>query len=300
MSNNQDLTPELIPDVGQSVVFDATVPSTALGDASGVVSFLLSLVADPSITTNMDVQIDVFRTRGLDLTGATGMNASTGHGRPGQTAKAWFMVENLGNAPESTTSITWTAPSWGGSPSIHDTTGKLFSIVLDPGESKEPFAHLHRVRWLWLLHANHLTLCMGSGEDALCEPCRSPSQRRICSDPIPSSVPPRHRVDLVHRRNGPDLGRPMEHEYHGHAPARVVVVGHGTLRSTGPILWHKVRQGTPSAETSSWVPQNPVPKRHAFADVDSNDADASLNISLHVLQVFRANLNDRPHTFCTG
>ena len=117
----------MTPDVGQSVVFDATVPSTALGDASGVVSFLLSLVADPSITTNMDVQIDVFRTRGLDLTGATGMNASTGHGRPGQTAKAWFMVENLGNAPESTTSITWTAPSWGGSPSIHDNTAKSCS-----------------------------------------------------------------------------------------------------------------------------------------------------------------------------
>ena len=124
------------------------------------------------VNTTLDVQIDVFRTRGLDLTGATGMNASTGHGRPSQTAKAWFMVENLGNAPESTTSITWTAPSWGGSPSIHDATGtQLFSVSLNPGESTVLFAHLDvpASTSYGASTQSTLTMCMGSGEEALCE-----------------------------------------------------------------------------------------------------------------------------------
>ena len=297
VSNNQDLTPELIPDVGQSVVFDATVPSTALGDASGVVSFLLSLVADPSITTNMDVQIDVFRTRGLDLTGATGMNASTGHGRPGQTAKAWFMVENLGNAPESTTSITWTAPSWGGSPSIHDNTGQeLFSIVLDPGESKELFAHLPTPGSVSYGSSTQttLTLCMGSGEDALCEsmPFTFAAQKFVAT---PS-----------HHRSLPDTVLTWSIE--GTAPTSGtaqwsmstmdMLQPEWSWSATGDLTingTNLVAQGTPgdpiSGDLILELPQNPVPKRHAFADVDSNDADASLNISLHVLQVFRANLN---------
>ena len=136
-AGNQALTLELVPETPQSVVFDAHVPSTALGDESGVVSMVLALADDTSVNSTIDVQIDVFRTRGLDLSGSTGMNLSNGQGRPGQIAKAWFMVENLGNAPETTTSITWTAPSWGGSPSIHDANGQeLFSISLAPGKPK--------------------------------------------------------------------------------------------------------------------------------------------------------------------
>ncbi|RJU95791.1 MAG: hypothetical protein DWC03_00735, partial [Candidatus Poseidoniales archaeon] len=171
-AGNQDLTLELIPDTPQTVIFDAHVPSTALGDESGMVSMLLALDDDDTINSTIDVQIDVFRTRGLDLSGSTGMNISTAHGRPGHTAKAWFMVENLGNAAESTTSITWTAPSWGGSPSIHDTNGQeLFSISLAPGESKVLFAHLATPASVSYGSSTQttLTLCMGSGEDALCE-----------------------------------------------------------------------------------------------------------------------------------
>ena len=82
------------------------------------------------------------------------------------------MVENLGNAPESTTSITWTAPSWGGSPSIHDAAGQqLFSIALNPGETKVLFAHLDTPSSTSFGSSTQstLTMCMGSGEDALCE-----------------------------------------------------------------------------------------------------------------------------------
>ncbi|MGB0313789.1 MAG: CARDB domain-containing protein, partial [Poseidonia sp.] len=172
VANNAALARELIPNVADTLTFDASVPSTALGDESGHVTLTLTLVSDPTVNTTIELQLDVFRTRGLDLTGASGMNTSTGHGRPGQTAKAWFMVENLGNAPESTTSITWTAPSWGGSPSIHDASGQqLFSIALNPGETKVLLAHLDTPSSTSYGSSTQstLTMCMGSGEDALCE-----------------------------------------------------------------------------------------------------------------------------------
>ena len=294
---NQDLTPELTPDVGQSVMFDATVPSTALGDASGTVSFLLSLVSDPSVNTTMDVQLDVFRTRGLDLTGATGMNASAGQGRPGQTAKAWFMVENLGNAAESTTSITWTAPSWGGSPSIHDNSGQeLFSITLAPGESKELFAHLPTPASVSYGSSTQttLTLCMGSGEDALCEsmPFTFTAQKFVATP--------------THHRSLPDTL--LTWSFEGIAPssgtAQWSMSGMDMLQpdwvwsATGDFSINGTNleaHGTPgnliTGDLMLQLPQNPVPKRHAFSDVDANDADATINISLQVLQVFRANLN---------
>lgn len=296
-ATNEALTRELVPEVPQSLTFDASIPASALGDESGMVSFTLALVADPSVNTTLGLQIDVFRTRGLDLTGASGMNSSTGHGRPGHTAKAWFMVENLGNAQESTTSITWTAPSWGGSPSIHDASGQqLFSIALNPGESKVLFAHLETPSST--SYGSHtqstLTLCMGSGADALCE-----------SMPFTFTA---HKVvaEPMHHRTLPD--------------ATLTWMFQGTVPSSGTATWsmsamgmlepdwswstsgdlsingtNLVAQGTPgsalSGELSLQLPSDAVPKRHTFESQDSADADADFNISLHVLQIFRASVN---------
>ncbi|MCH1537406.1 MAG: hypothetical protein L7S48_03250, partial [Candidatus Poseidonia sp.] len=171
-SSGSALSVELTPQVSQTVEFDTSIPQDALGDESGVVTFLLSLNDDVSVNTTLQVPIEVFRTRGLDMVGATGLNSSMGQGRPGTVAKSWFMVENLGNAVETTTSITWTAPSWGGSPSLHDANGnELFSVNLQPGEEKELFAHLNTPVSTTIGSSTEttLTMCMGSGEEALCE-----------------------------------------------------------------------------------------------------------------------------------
>ena len=296
-ATNQLLERELVPDVPQTLTFDASIPASALGDESGVVSFTMALVADPSVNTTLDLQIDVFRTRGLDLTGASGMNASAGHGRPGQTAKAWFMVENLGNAPESTTSITWTAPSWGGSPSIHDAGGQqLFSIALDPGESKILFAHLDTPGSISYGTSTQstLTMCMGSGEDALCE-----------SMPFTFTA---HKVvaQPMHHRTLPDAT--LTWSIQGTVPASGTATwsmssmgmlepdwvwsASGDLSINGTDL---VAQGTPGGVLSGdlvlQLPPDAVPKRHTFASQDSADADADFNISLHVLQIFRASVD---------
>ena len=297
LSSNEALTRELVPNVPQTITFDASVPSTALGDESGMVSFLLSLDSDPTVNTTLDVQLDVFRTRGLDLSGSSGVNSSYGQGRPGQTAKAWFMVENLGNAPESTTSITWTAPSWGGSPSIHDASGQeLFSIALDPGESKALFAHLPTPSSTSYGSTTQstLTLCMGSGEEALCEsmPFTFTAQKFV--------------AEPAHHRTLPDAT--LTWNIVGTAPVSGTAAwsmssmgmfntnwqwsANGDFSVNGTTL---EAQGAPGdTMTGSLVlelPADAVPKRYVFANTDAIDNDASLNMSLHVLQVHRANVS---------
>lgn len=296
-ATNQALTFELIPETPQSVVFDAHVPSTALGDESGMVSMVLALVDDETVNSSIDVQIDVFRTRGLDLSGSTGMNMSTGQGRPGQTAKAWFMVENLGNAAESTTSITWTAPSWGGSPSIHDASGQeLFSISLAPGEAKVLFAHLATPGTVSFGSSTQstLTMCMGSGDEALCEsmPFMFNAQKFV-ADPTHHRSLPDSTLTWSITGTAPTSGNAQwSMSEMGMLETNWIWTATGDLSINGT---HLEAQGTPgdllSGDLTVQLPPNAVPKRHGFTDTDSVDADASLNISLHVLQVYRANVN---------
>ena len=82
------------------------------------------------------------RTRGLSLVGPTGLASSQGYGIPGYTAEAYVLIENLGNAVETTTSIDWTNPSWGGTPVLFDGSSNVYSITLQPGEKRELQIHL--------------------------------------------------------------------------------------------------------------------------------------------------------------
>ena len=293
----QSLGLELIPQTTQTITFEATVPATALGDESGVVSLVLALDSDPTINTSLNLPIEVFRTRGLDLTGPTGLNASAGQGRPGHTATAWFMVENLGNAQETTTSITWTAPSWGGSPSIHDADGnQLFSITLQPGEMKELFAHLPTPgsASYGSTTSTTLTMCMGSEGDTLCEsmPFTFTSQKFVLMP--------------THHRSLPDANLSWNLT--------------GTVPSSGMVQWNMAEMGMMEQDwvwsaTGDWVingsymeaegimgdtitgdirvhlPPDAVPKRHMFTGIDTEDTDAIFNATLHVLQIYRANLS---------
>ncbi|MEC7179285.1 MAG: hypothetical protein VXW28_08315, partial [Candidatus Thermoplasmatota archaeon] len=72
----------------------------------------------------------------------------------------------------STTSIDWTAPSWGGTPTLHDDTGtEIFSLNLAPGEMKELFVNLNTPSNIQLgsVTTTTMTMCIGSGQDTLCE-----------------------------------------------------------------------------------------------------------------------------------
>ncbi len=295
-ATSESLTLELVPDVQQSIAFDAGVPATAAGDESAVVSFTVSLQSDPSINASMDLQLDVFRTRGLDLSGASGLNLSTGHGRLGHVAKAWFMVENLGNAPETTTSITWTAPSWGGSPSIHNSAGEqLFSVSLDSGESKILFAHLETPATVSIGSSTQttLTLCMGSGENALCEsmPFTFIAKKFVATPTHHRTLPDRTLVWALEGTAPSSGSAEWSMSTMGMFQPNWAWSASGDFSISGQNI---VGQGSPGATISGEVvlqlPSNAVPKRHLFADSDAIDTDASFNISLHVLQVYRSNL----------
>ena len=103
-------------DTPVSLIFEAGVPNDALGGESGIVTLTLTLDDDPSISTTVALPVEVFRTRGLAMEGPSGLSISEGGGRLNYDAKAWVRIENLGNAPESTSSIDFSASSWETSP----------------------------------------------------------------------------------------------------------------------------------------------------------------------------------------
>ena len=107
-NSNQDLNPTLIPGIAQEFDFTASIPESALGDDNSYVIITLTLDSDQSIQFSSILPIEVLRTRGLSIVGPSGLDYTQGYGRPGDVATAW-MMENLGNAYESTTSIDWTA-----------------------------------------------------------------------------------------------------------------------------------------------------------------------------------------------
>ena len=109
------------------------MPADALGDDNSYVGLTLTLDSNNNVTSTATLPIEVLRTRGLSIVGPTGLGMTEGYGIPGKTATAWIVVENLGNANEATTSIDWTAPSWGGTPTLNEENAfPAHVITFDP------------------------------------------------------------------------------------------------------------------------------------------------------------------------
>ena len=161
---------ELAPSTPVPLTFVATLPQDALGDEDGYIDITATLDIDSSVNTTLSVPIEALRTRGLSLVGPEGLSSSHGYGIPGNTAEAYVMIENLGNAQETTTSIDWTNPSWGGTPVLNNGAENVYSITLQPGEKRELTIHLDVPSSTSLGTSTLTTLstCIGSGEDTLC------------------------------------------------------------------------------------------------------------------------------------
>ena len=80
------------------------------------------------------------------------------------------LIENLGNAVETTTSIDWTNPSWGGTPVLNDGSNNVYSITLQPGEKRELkiLLDVPSSTTYGGTTTTTLTTCIGSGDDTLC------------------------------------------------------------------------------------------------------------------------------------
>lgn len=287
----------LVPRTPQVANFEVNIPSDALGDEAGIVTLLLSLNDDPSVNTSLQVPIEVFRTRGLDVVGPEGINASHGQGRPGTDAQAWFMVENLGNAEEQTTSISWTAPAWGGTPSIKNAAGETqFSITLAPGARMELAAVLP-VPTSAAVGSNSIstmTMCMGSGEDALCE------ELTVTFQSVAVSGTPTHHRTLPGTNVTYTIGAtlPLSGSLSINlAEAGMVqpdwawtVTGDWTIVGS-ELQANGVANETAIGELTLRLNDDAVPLRHAFVANDDASTQHQLNLTLHVLQVYRANMS---------
>ena len=287
----------LAPSIPQSIDFVANVPASALGGDAGVAVLHLALASDYSINTTLNVPLEVFRTRGLDIVGPEGINISSGQGRPGGPASAWFMVENLGNAEEQTTSISWTAPSWGGSPTIQDSDGQtLFSVTLAPGEQRELSAVLDVPvgTALGASSDSTMTMCMGSGEDALCE------ELTVVFRAVALAASPTHVRTLPDRTVSYELTTKLPSN--GGVSINLAEAGmlqpnwvwsttgdwtiNGTLlQASGPA--ETVVTGTLVGS----VHENAAPQRHTFTAADPDSSGQVLNLTMQVLQIHRANLS---------
>ena len=291
---NQNLNPTLVPGIGNDVDFVASIPQSALGDDNSYVIMTLTLDLDQNITFDTILPLEVLRTRGLTIVGPSGLDSTSGYGRPGDVATAWMMIENLGNAYESTTSIDWTAPSWGGTPTLHDQTGtEIFSLNLAPGEQKELFVHLNTPQNIPLssVTTSTMTMCIGSGAETLCED--------LFVNLTASAV----TIQPTHQRTLPNQTLSWQVD--------------GTIPNDGKISWNTA---SASMIHTNWIwstdgdltingsnievngvadepfsgniylelPVNAVPQRHYFQTDSLNDPNHDLDFTMQVLQVFRS------------
>ena len=291
--NNQNINPTLIPGNPIDVDFSVGIPSDALGDANSYVDFTLTLDLDTNISSTIRLPIEVLRTRGLSVVGPDGLSVSEGVGKPGNTATAWLMVENLGNAFESTTSIDWSAPSWGGNPTLHNPEGgEVFSLNLAPNEKRELFVYLDTPSEILpgSTTSTTMTMCIGSGDDLMCE------------DLIVNFTASGVTVENIHTRTLPNQS--LVWELNADLPssgelkwnlvsAQMIQSGwiwsvDGDLAINGSVLEIiGIADESVSGNIYLELPVNAVPKRHVFSTSADGITNYDIDFSLHVLQVYR-------------
>ncbi|MBT5593918.1 MAG: hypothetical protein HOJ60_00065 [Euryarchaeota archaeon] len=295
LQNGVNVQPNLVPNSPEIIGFDVTIPSDALGDDNSFIDFTLTLNEDTSIQTTIQLPLEVLRTRGLSVTGPSGLGMSDGYGRIQDTARAWMVVENLGNAQESTTSIDWTAPSWGGSPTLHNSDGdEIFSLTLNPTEQMELFAHLDVPSSVNLgsTTSTTLTLCIGSGSETLCQ------NLVIQFTAVSSVVSPVHARSLPNATLSWQIGSELplsgmlqwnmveaqmiHTDWQWSASGDLTIIG-SNLELSGSS------NGVATGTLTLQLPSNTVPYRHVFTTPDANEDYSNLTFSLQVLQIFRSN-----------
>ena len=278
----------------QYVEFQISIPETALGDEQGIVHFTLTLDSDQNITQDYNLQIEVFRTRGLSLLGPSGVQLSTGQGMIGGPAQAWMLIENIGNAQETTTTLDWTTTSWGETPTLKNADGiEIFNVQLQPGERQELFAEVDVPSSASVgdSTSTELTICIGSGEDLTC------ATIAITFEVKQFIVTPNHQRTLPNTT--------LQWNIVGTMPSNEDVVWNMASASMLNSGWEWSSNGdlTTSSTTMLFsgnigevvtgqltlnLPEYTPPMRHYF---DGNANGTPLNFSLQVLQQFRSELH---------
>lgn len=277
----------------QYVEFQVSIPETALGDEQGIVHFTLTLDSDQNITQEYNLQLEVFRTRGLSLLGPSGVQRSTGQGMIGGPAEAWMLIENVGNAHETTTTLDWTTTSWGETPSLKNDEGiEIFNVQLEPGERQELFAEVDVPLSASIgdSTSTDLTICIGSGEDLTC------ATIAITFEVKQFIVTPNHQRTLPNATLQWNIVGTMpsnEDVVWNMASASMLNSGwawssNGDLITSSTTIQFSGNTGeVVSGQLTLNLPEYTPPMRHYF---DGNSNGTPLNFSLQVLQQFRSEL----------
>ena len=272
-------------------------PSDALGSDAGFLALTLSRDGgDEEISANLPVEAN--RTRGLSIRGPDGTSQSTGLGLVSEDARAWLLIENIGNAEESQIAISWDGTEWGSDLRIFDSSGyEISALTLGPGEEREVTARLTVPPGTTPGESvtTPLSMCVGSGDEQEC----SQVQLEFASS--------RSVMDPSHIRSVPEQG--LTWEISADIPEGVDGMnwslsdsgmsiqgwdwsGSGQVSVSGDVV--SITGGSGTRATGSLtlnLPEDARPSFHLFEDDDSEVPESPLSVSIEVLQIHRADMD---------
>ena len=275
-------------------------PISADGSDAGYLSLSLTLDDDQNVSVSGILPVEANRTRGLSIRGPSGTTASNGYGLIGDSAKAWLIVENLGNADENSISMFWDSTSWDSAENsleLYDESGnEIPALTLAAGEQKIISARLSVPTDASLGDSvsTPLTMCVGSGED---ETCQTVQLQFIATSVV---------TETDHQRSMPE--NTLQWNIIADLPGSSGILdwkisdagmsiddwiwsGSGALSVSGDDI---TMQGFPGSRVSGILsvelPMNAPPAFHSFSDPSSLGSDYSLRLSVEVLQIYRSSL----------
>ena len=274
-----------------------SAPNEALGTDSGFVVLEMTLDSDGNISQSAILPIEAERTRGLSLRGPDGTAHSGGVGIPGESAAAWILIENLGNAPE-TVSLQWNSTSWDNDLKLYDLDGnEVNPLVLNPNQIRELTAHLN-VPISAALGSNvttQLTMCIGAGET---EDCRS-IDLTFTSNLVRIMPPHIRSVPADDRLWGFEIQLPSGvSELEWDMANAGMIMNDWEWNTTGALSIEGttlIAQGNPGARIAGSLildmPYAASPMLHNWQAIEQNNSGCEIYLSMQVLQIHRAVLS---------
>lgn len=277
-----------------SPILKIVSPSGALGSDSGFLALTLSHI-DGSAEISANLPIEANRTRGMSIRGPDGTAQSTGLGLVSEDARAWLMIENVGNAAEEQIAISWDGTDWGSDLRIFDSRGgEISALSLGPGEMKEVTARLAVPSGTSAGESvsTPLSMCVGSGEEQEC------SQIQLEFVATKSTLQPNH-IRSVPTTNltwelFADLPEGDDNVSWSLADSGMTIQGwewsgSGDLEVTGDVISISGEPGSRVSGTLSLdLPVDARPSFHLFGD--GVGSEMPLILSIEVLQIHRAGL----------